>query len=355
MLTLAVPLAYVVWRAAGQLGLARLRWLVFSGVLGAAAIAPITLRNYLATGTPVALVGHGGINLYIGNGRGATGSYRVPEDIGEARDFNVFRTSAERLVGKPLTDKEADDYWKERTVREVLEDPFAWLRLMVKKTHLFLNGREIPDVYDLTFYRKASPLLGAPLLQLVCIAPFAWVGLWFLRRHGSAGSFVLLTIGSYAAGIVAVFVIARYRLPIVCALFVSAGATFEALRGSTMARGKRELAASLAALALALWVAWPVRMKELASPATAFFELGAKYHGQKRLDRAQESYQAALRLDPRHVPTRNNLALLYESQQNYPAALHEWKAVLVASPDHGSPAAQRAQQHIRQLSAASPR
>ena len=122
----------------------------------ALALAPAALLNYAASGEVLLTSSQGGMNFYIGNARGATGTYaalssgsQIPErQRADARRLAAAFASLER--GRVVAPDELDPaevsrlFWRE-TWREIAADPGAWLRLLVRKARLFWNVYELPD------------------------------------------------------------------------------------------------------------------------------------------------------------------------------------------------------------------
>ena len=77
------------------------------------------------------------------------------------------------------------------------------------------------------------------------------------------------------------------------------------------------------------------------SPDDAYV-LGRQQHMSNRFPAAIASYQAALRVDPRHINATNGLATLYAEQGDFPKAIALWKELTggagsVRRPGHGLP------------------
>ena len=110
-----------------------------SGALGAAlAVAPLFARHILAAGRPVLLTAAGGANFYIGNGPGATGTYKAPEGF-RSTQSGMFEDFA-RAAGRKTYDDACSRYWFRRTLAVIAGDPCRWLRVLAKKASLFWNN-----------------------------------------------------------------------------------------------------------------------------------------------------------------------------------------------------------------------
>jgi hypothetical protein len=224
----------------------------------------VTARN-AAAGDPLFIASQGGLNLYLGNARGADGvSASFPDDpaaLGYAMVESAARIASTR-EGRALRPSEVSHYWAERTRDEIRADPSAWLRLMRKKALLFWTRREIPNNHDPALFAEMIPWWGA-LPGWGLWAPFGISGALVLFRD-SRSRFLVGIIGAVFATSVAFFVAARFRLPAAPLLIVlAAGGADAAL--TDLARGRRRSAATFVVCGLALAFAsrWnPYRIPE---------------------------------------------------------------------------------------------
>ena len=187
-------------------------------VLGATALpAAWLVRNAATFGEPTyAIATSGGLNLWIGNHDGATGSQKstaIPDDL------------QRRLAELPPTDDfelRRDALFREVTIDEITADPLGTALRDVKKVGLLLGA----DVYD---RRSLNPIsLGA----WVALAAIGTLGLrdWWRRRDQPTATRVLVA-GFLAVNVavpIAFFALARYKLPIEVMLLVFASAWFTA-------------------------------------------------------------------------------------------------------------------------------
>jgi tetratricopeptide (TPR) repeat protein len=241
-------------------------------VAGAAlALAPAALLNHAASGEVLLTSSQGGMNFYIGNARGATGTYvplssgsQIPErQRADAQRLAAAFASRER--GRAVAPGDLDPgevsrlFWRE-TWREIAADPGAWLRLLARKVRLFWNAYELPDAEGFRVYRRESLLLRCDPVVFGVVAPLAAVGLLALGRgcrHRRRGALLLaLLAGAVCAAVVAFFVFGRYRLAVVPFLQpLAAAGVLELIAVSTRARSASFRAAARPALDLALLAA----------------------------------------------------------------------------------------------------
>jgi tetratricopeptide (TPR) repeat protein len=272
-------------------------------------------------------------------------------------------------------------------------DPGAALALLAHKTRLFLRADEILRNQQIYPFREDSVILKILLwihgigFPFGLVLPFAAAGMiaialdrrprsrsgsdqaadgrWQSRsgsdgaaderrqsrsgtdgaadaqRQSGSGSdragagFLFVLVLAYAASVIAFFVTARYRLPIVPVLLIFAGAGAQGFREALRDRRRPGRAV---ALGLAFLVAGVIANAGLpAMPAQfnsdAHSDLGFTYQVNGDRASARREYERALALDPENHEARNNLAgLLAETGDHAQAVLH-LRAILEAHPE----------------------
>jgi tetratricopeptide (TPR) repeat protein len=195
-----------------------LRLLLF--FLGAAAaIAPVTVRNVAITKSFVLLTANLGQNLYIGNNPfNQTGTYTAPPFIREESEHEEedWRRHAENEEQRRLTPPEISSFWVGRTLDWMKKNPGDFFSLLLKKLRLSWNRFEVPDNYDVYFYRQEfSRVLKLSFVRFGVVAPLALAGLVIGLRHWRKRLLLYLCFLALAALPVAFFVFARFRMPYV--------------------------------------------------------------------------------------------------------------------------------------------
>jgi hypothetical protein len=214
-------------------------------LLGAAlAITPVTLRNWTAGGELVLISSNSGINLYLGNNPRSEATVAMRP----GRDWQAL-VRAPRLHGVSGA-AASSRLFVNRVLAYAGHDSAGFLALQARKLRLLLGGTEIPRNQEIYPARVWSPVLRVLLWKVPGLAfpfgvllPLAAVGLAAVpgRAPILAASIVLLGLT-----VVAFFVTARYRAPLIplLALFAAAGIRWAFVEASPRAR--------LAAGALAL-------------------------------------------------------------------------------------------------------
>jgi 4-amino-4-deoxy-L-arabinose transferase-like glycosyltransferase len=243
-------------------------WIAAAFVAGAAVtIAPFTLRNLLVSHEFVLISSHGGLNLLVGNGPGATGVYReipgiTPDIGGQAADT---RRVAEAEEGRALSTREVSAHFAKMAWTWIRENPGAASSLFLRKSRLLLSGDEAPLNFSFPWYREKSLALRLLFVGPGLLVPLAGAGLVFglLGAAGAASErrAALLVwaafIPAYVFAVAAFFVATRYRLPLLVAIAPLAGAAVTRLGAAWHAKGARLAVAGAVAASLAAVSLWP--------------------------------------------------------------------------------------------------
>jgi 4-amino-4-deoxy-L-arabinose transferase-like glycosyltransferase len=186
-------------------------WVACLVVVASAAALPAAwiLRNSLAFERPVLTIAtSGGLNLWIGNHEGATGSQK---------SFTVPAETSTLIAAVPKGDTyevDVDRVYLQEAVRSIADDPVGTALLDVKKLGMVLTA----DFYDPRSLNVVY-LTSWPLLALLAVAG--------MRAARPKGGLAWLLYGTLAFNIVipvVFFVLARHRLSIESILIIFAGA-----------------------------------------------------------------------------------------------------------------------------------
>jgi 4-amino-4-deoxy-L-arabinose transferase-like glycosyltransferase len=186
-------------------------------------IMPFTLRNRIVGDDWVLISSNGGINFFIGNNPSATGGFLVPASM----QYDLQHAShrfAEQAAGHPLKPSAVSRFWTGRAWRFFTTRPGEAAGKLLRKTGLLLNHYEIPNHFNIYFFRAYfAPVLRGPLVWYWLVLPLAAVGLVFGLRRSRAtrlAGWCLLVVG---ASVVLFFITSRYRMPMLVWLLPFAG------------------------------------------------------------------------------------------------------------------------------------
>src|SRR5262249_43760296 len=159
-----------------------------------------------------------GPNFYIGNNPSATGLYQpLRADRGDPKFEQLDAAAlAEDAAGRALTPGEVSDYWRDRARAFITAEPGRWLQLLVRKTVLLVNRVEVGDAEDQSTYADWSPALAllGPLLNFGLLIPLAGAGVVLSWPRRRALAVLLALLSTYALTVIATYVMARYRHPL---------------------------------------------------------------------------------------------------------------------------------------------
>ena len=185
-----------------------------------------------------------------------------------------------------------------------------------------MSSYELPQLENYYFQRGYSRLLSLPLPGFAIVAPLGILGLLLsfrLRRPRLLSLFLI----AHVASIVAFFVVARYRLPVVPVLILGASFiavdAYDRLRAGTL----RRVWWAVPTLVLLLFLvnANLYGVDRLRAFGQAHYRLGLIYGDRGELDRAAAEYGMAIELDPDYTKSYLNLgAILAESGRTGEAA-----------------------------------
>jgi tetratricopeptide (TPR) repeat protein len=212
------------WRARQPAALWPLMGLMGGLLMG----IPWGFVNKMQSGHFQAIPSAGGVNLYLGNRRGADGirggvdryvhydeRHEDPVEVWAREEY----TAAMRAQGRQPDDANPmaiSHYWTRRAIGEIKAAPSAWLRLMARKCWLTLWNAEVPNNKSFAFLQTEFLSLRVLPVRWVVLLMLAPAGLWAAARWGNRdGLFILLVYALlYSAANIAFFICDRFRYPV---------------------------------------------------------------------------------------------------------------------------------------------
>jgi len=232
----------------------------------ALAIAPATVRNYRATGHFVPISSHGGLNLLIGNGPEADGTFVSvlgidPSIRGQWLDSpRVVREA----LGRDVAELEVSAYFRDRAFDWMRDHPGAALRLLATKAWYAVSAGFLTLNHSYPFFARdlAGPL-GWLVVGPALIVPLGCVGLVVARPRRAGYGIWVAYVPLAMLSVVVFFVAARYRLPFQVACCIGAGAAVAWAAERVRARDWTGVAWFGAAVGLAaVPVLWPTGLND---------------------------------------------------------------------------------------------
>ena len=300
-------------------------------------LTPVAVRNAYVGGGFYVTTSQAGPNFYIGNNPRADGTYQslrygrgAPEY--ERQDATEL---AELSLGRTLTPAEVSSYWSSRAFDFITSQPIAWLELTMRKVALMVNATEAVDTESQTSHAEWSlplRLLGVVghFGLLVPLACFGIVATWSSR---SRLWLLYAMTAAYAASVVAFYVFARYRFPLVPFLMLFAAAGLAALPDIVRTRAVPGGMKAVAAIAVTAVIAnWPL-LNEAWMQAVTENNLGVALQGDRRLDDATTHYRRAIAFRSDYAPAYSNLGTALRAQGRQDEAVHAYEQALKLQPD----------------------
>ncbi len=330
---LLFPLAgWIMWRGGWRAGAVAL-----CGV--AVVLAPVTLRNRAVGGEWVVTTASGGMNFFIGNGPGASGTNRALPFIRRTPQFEItdFEAEAGRRLGRPVTPAESSRFWFREGLRELAERPGWAVKLWATKALLAVNAEEVPDNYSFRCARdELMPSLWVGFIDFGVLVGLAIAGCALLSDRRAR--WLAVFAAGFASTLVIFFVLARYRVPLLPALAALAGHGLSELFVRMRAGTWRQARWALLGLALALPLTHvTLTQAEYSAPQRAHCHdlIGVSWLEQGRLDEAERQLRRAVELAPGDAELRYNLAVALQAQGRRDEAEQAYRATVERMPEHG--------------------
>jgi tetratricopeptide (TPR) repeat protein len=185
-------------------------------------------RNSKVSGEFAPLPANGGLNFYQGN------NPNYKETIG-------IRLSAwHTLVDMPLTDGTAAEintkshgaYYYRKAYEFIANNPLGYLQNLTYKVRTLANGYELPETFDMYWYRKYSPVLSVLVWQIGyfsfpfgALLPLALVGGYLTRRRWREIWLLPAFGASLLISLIVYWNSSRYRLSLLPVLILFASAS----------------------------------------------------------------------------------------------------------------------------------
>jgi len=215
-------------------------------------VLPLTAYN-ASQGDTVLISSQAGINLWIGNNPDSDGSTAVvpgtrPDWWGGHKDAIQQAVLAE---GQPLKPSEVSSHYSARAANWAVEEPAAFLKHLLHKARLLISHRELGNNADIGYVaQRFSATMRAlpPSFALLFGLGLVGIALGLRRRELDPALPAYLLV--YAISIVAFFVCARFRAPLLPILSCGAGHALAWMYGAWKAGDRRWLKPAAASCAL---------------------------------------------------------------------------------------------------------
>jgi tetratricopeptide (TPR) repeat protein len=296
-------------------------------------IAPATLHNYLASKDFVPITSNGGVNFYIGNGEGATGIFYPAKDI-KFEPESASRSYVERMFGRDMKPSEISAYWFKRALGYIGKHPAIEIRLLLKKTAMFFNGYEVPQIESWDIMRSKYSTLRLLFVNYWMILSLGLFGMIFSLREWRKYFLLYGFVFSYALSIIIFFVTSRYRIQIAPVMCLFAGYALVMV----FPRVLRRLRPAVGALALFIFILAATRPSLFAIPEKDLLWT-QQIHEARRLSEvgkypdAIKEIDKAIELHPEAPESYLQRAEIHKGGRNYFKAIEDYSKALKIAPD----------------------
>ncbi|HUU53610.1 MAG TPA: glycosyltransferase family 39 protein [Armatimonadota bacterium] len=346
LLLLALPtvVLMVVWERKGM------GWRELGAAVGVFAVAvvlpivPITGRNYLIVRRFIPISTMGGINLYTGNNPEADGYSPIPSGIAWERTWQ--EAMGEGKMGTTAM----DEYWREKAIRFMREQPGAAAALFGRKLYLYWNAYEIPNNVSYEWGRAHSSVLRAVPLTFAVIGPLGLLGMALGGGRKRGAWLLTFFVLTQMAAVAIFFITGRYRVPAVPALCVFAA--FAAIELGRMVAARR---VGLAALALAGLAGFALLVNSDAygvrRSATAnrdWYYLGQSYVMAGEYEKAKQALGMATEQDPDDADAYSFLGQVEMQLGESEEAARDLRKAVQIAPDYATAAVKLAELHLEE-------
>jgi Tfp pilus assembly protein PilF len=302
----------------------------------ALAVAPAFAYNALVAGEVVPIAWSGGVNFYLGNHEGADGLSALgprlrPSWWGGYVDAVAL---AEEEAGRPLARSEVSAYWMRQGLRFIKSNPAGAAVLTGRKLFYFMNGYEVSNNQDIAFVSRHSFLFRGPiLLTFSAVMPFAILGFAAAVRGNRRARFLAVAGAAYMMTVLAFFVCARYRLPVmpIVLVFAANGALVLWRLARERRRGSFLAAASLVIVCAVIVRLDPENLRAR-GPAGGYFALGVAEAAAGDRAAARMWYERAVAANPDHAQSLNSLGVLAAEEGDFAAAEGWYRRALAVEP-----------------------
>jgi tetratricopeptide (TPR) repeat protein len=312
----------------------RAAWAAIFTAAVAAVLLPVGFRNYYVGGSFLLTTSQFGPNFYIGNHAGARGDYEplVPGSSGFSDERIHATRVAEEAMGRKLSPSEVSNYWLDRSIRYIRNQPWDWLRLMGRKLLLTLNATEMVDTESIEGYSSYSPILRVLLwINFGLVLPLAVFGAWHTRSDWQRLALLYLMFLGLALSVAIFYVFARYRYPMVPIVLLFAAAAL-----SVVPKAGHYWRQWIPGLLLAVLVAIVANlpMIKAASYDETFLNLASELIRTGKAAEAIAPLQKAIQTSPHYAPLYFHLGLAFNQLGEKQEAVEQFLAAIKMQPNY---------------------
>jgi len=301
-------------------------------------ILPVTVRNAVVGADFVLISAQGGVNFYIGNNEEADGlSAAMPQPWGHTWHLAEIEKYAEDKMGRDLKPSEVSSFWLKKGISWWIDHPASALKLTFKKAVLLFSNTEIANNQNIRYFWNSNvPLTKFLPLPFGILAPFGLLGLLAAVRGNVRVKLMLWVMLFYALSVIAFFVPARFRLPLLPFLFIGFGVFVERIFNRLRERNTWRVAVLAVPAALLMVLSFGQWYRaQPATDAQSVFQLGNAALRARELDKAEDYFHQTLILHPGYENAHLNLGVVLLRKGLLEQAAEQFQAEIAVHPQSG--------------------
>ena len=339
LLMIPVCAGWIIWTSRGPCT----RPAVIFILAAVAAIAPVTIRNYIRGHDRVLISSNAGLMLYMGNSEdatGLTGTAALNElQSGKYRscfDYAVFVKKLGLREGRPMKHSEASAFLSGRAWESMRRRPLRFLARTGQRLLNYLRPAEISHNHEMHFARMQSALLknlpGSFSLLLALAVPGFVIS---LRHKSLRPGLVLASLFTifHLASLIPFVYSSQYRIAMLPLMILFAAAALHDIGIKIIERNtRRALPAILGATGIYLAGAWGAN-----APSTLpqwHYQQAFALERLSRPDEAARHYQAMIELDPGSAWAHGALGRYHAERGRIREAIVHFSQALKLEPDY---------------------
>lgn len=303
-------------------------------------ILPVTIRNYVVADDFVPVASSGGINLFIGNNADADGiSAVMPSPLGRSWEIKDIKYLAEKETGREMKASEISDFWLNKGMQWIKENPGRFTRLYIKKLYYCINTAELSNNRNLNLFRKSLAVLKFNPFNfglIFALAVFSLVLIIQNRIMNKERLLIIAFIVFYFALISLFFINARFRLPAVPLIIIFAAFGLEYLIYSMRSLQSliRSIPALIFGLGAFLFSVTNIYGLDKSDIAGGYFNQANYYLYLNDFDQAKKYYRLTLSENRTFQDAALNLGVAFLRQGQGDSAGFYFKMEMANSPDN---------------------
>ena len=308
----------------------RIRWLLAYLLAAGLAILPVTVRNAVIGGEAALISTNAGVNFWVGNNADYDGAVGILPGW-EWKDL-LERPRVEAGLQRHV---DHSGFFFEQSWEYIRSHPLDYIALLARKTYLLWHGEETGRNQGIYYWRNYSDVLAATLWKQVIafpfglVAPLALIGLFLAWRRDGV-TLPMVFVGVYALSVIAFFITARYRIPLVPVLLV-----YAAYAGHRLVLAVRQgrFRSTAATLALLVICNLGVTRTNMAGDPLIHFNVATAHSRNGDFENAGASFERAVERDSTYWEAWFNLGTVVAMQQDVERSVAVLERVVRARPD----------------------